>query len=405
MGQETEVMDHERQTRQAELIERAREIAPQFRQRIQEMDQLGRLPEATIRDLSEAGLFQLTIPRIYGGYQVDMRTYMDVVAAIGYGDTSTGWIVSLTNVTHWLTAVLYPKETQQEVFSTQGGARVCASLTPRQCAVKRVDGGYFIEEGTWGFNSGAYHANWDILGIPLLDERGETVEEGVALLPMQDVEFLNDWNTIGMQGTGSTSVTVRNKFVPDRRVASLSQATNGTYAAENLRDEVEYRWAFVPTLALILAFPLLGAARGMLELFLERLPRRGITYTWHTKQAEATLTHLQVAEAASKIDAAQLLLQRAADDIHSWAQRDEYMEFLNRARVRMDSGYAARLLFEATNTIAEAAGGSFAATNNLLNHFWRDVRTGSLHAVLNPTTNQELYGRLLCGQPANTPLV
>jgi alkylation response protein AidB-like acyl-CoA dehydrogenase len=100
-----------------------------------------------------------------------------------------------------------------------------------------------------------------------------------------------------------------------------------------------------------------------------------------------------------------LLLQRAADDITSWAERGEYMAYLNRGRVRMDSGYAARLLYEAADIIVEAAGGSFAAANNPLNHFWRDIRTGSLHAVLNPTTNQELYGRLLCGQPANTPLV
>jgi len=81
------------------------------------------------------------------------------------------------------------------------------------------------------------------------------------------------------------------------------------------------------------------------------------------------------------------------------------MEYMNRARVRMDTGHAARLLFEAADILVEAAGGSFAATSNPLNHFWRDIRTGTLHAVLNPTTNQELYGRLLCGQPANTPLV
>ena len=81
------------------------------------------------------------------------------------------------------------------------------------------------------------------------------------------------------------------------------------------------------------------------------------------------------------------------------------MAYMSRARVRMDSGYAARLLYEAADIIIEASGGSFAAASNPLNHFWRDIRTGSLHAFSNPSTNMELYGRLLCGQPANTPLV
>jgi len=185
----------------------------------------------------------------------------------------------------------------------------------------------------------------------------------------------------------------------------MHQSTEGNYLSKNLRDEVEYRYAFVPFLAIVLIYPILGAARAMLELLLERLPYRGIQYTWYTKQAEATITHLQVAEAAAKIDAAQLFLERASDDIDSWARRGEYMEYMSRARVRMDSGYAARLLYEAADIIIEASGGSFAAASNPLNHFWRDICTGSLHAFSNPTTNIELYGRLLCGQPANTPLV
>ena len=400
-----QVTHFQRQASHDDLVERARQLVPHLRQRMKEMDQLGYLPEATVQELQDAELFQLTIPRIYGGHQVDMRTYMDVVAEIGRGDTSTAWIVSLISGANWMAAAVFPEETQQEVFGTQGGARVTGVLAPRQCSVQRVEGGYLIEEGKWGFNSGSYHSNWVGLGIPLLNERGEVVDQGFALLPSEDVERLNDWNVIGMQGTGSTSVAVQNKFVPDRRITSMHQSTEGNYLSKNLRDEVEYRYAFVPFLAIVLIYPILGAARAMLELLLERLPSRGIQYTWYTKQAEATVTHLQVAEATAKIDAAQLFLERASDDIDSWARRGEYMEYMNRARVRMDSGYAARLLYEAADIVIEASGGSFAAASNPLNHFWRDIRTGSLHAFSNPTTNIELYGRLLCGQPANTPLV
>ncbi len=348
-----QVTPFQRQASHDDLVERARQLVPHLRQRVKEMDQLGYLPEETVQELQDAELFQLTIPRIYGGHQVDMRTYMDVVAEIGRGDTSTAWIVSLVSGANWMAAAVFPEETQQEVFGTQGGARVTGVLAPRQCSVQRVEG----------------------------------------------------WNVIGMQGTGSTSVAVHNKFVPDRRITSMHQSTEGNYLSTNLRDEVAYRYAFVPFLAIVLIYPLLGAARAMQELLLERLPSRGIQYTWYTKQAEATITHLQVAEAAAKIDAAQLFLERASDDIDSWARRGEYMEYMSRARVRLDSGYAARLLYEAADIIIEASGGSFAATHNPLNHFWRDIRTGSLHAFSNPTTNIELYGRLLCGQPANTPLV
>src|SRR5439155_20280287 len=84
-----QVTHFQRQASHDDLVERARQIVPHLRQRMKEMDQLGYLPEATVQELQDAGLFQLSIPRIYGGRQVDMRTYMDVVAEIGRGDAST----------------------------------------------------------------------------------------------------------------------------------------------------------------------------------------------------------------------------------------------------------------------------------------------------------------------------
>src|SRR6266702_3298112 len=84
-----QVTHFQRQASHDDLVERARQLVPHLRQRVKEMDQLGYLPEATVQELQDAELFQLTIPRIYGGHQVDMRTYMDVVAEIGRGDTST----------------------------------------------------------------------------------------------------------------------------------------------------------------------------------------------------------------------------------------------------------------------------------------------------------------------------
>src|SRR5258708_4999762 len=216
-----QVTHFQRRASHDDLVERARQLVPHLRQRVKEMDQLGYLPEATVQELQDAELFQLTTPRIYGGHQVDVRTFLDVIAEMGRGDASTAWNVGIINGANWMAATIFPEETQQEVFGTEGGARVTGVLAPRQCSVQRVDDGYLIKEGKWGFNSGSYHSNWVELGIPLLNERGEVVDQGLALLPAQDVERLNDWNVIGMQGTGSTSVAVQNKFVPDRRITSM----------------------------------------------------------------------------------------------------------------------------------------------------------------------------------------
>ena len=85
--------------------------------------------------------------------------------------------------------------------------------------------------------------------------------------------------------------------------------------------------AFIPLLAIILVFPALGAARAALEIFLEKLPERGIQYTWYEKQAQATVTHLQMAEASAKIDAAECIVDRAVNDLDLNAESNgEYMD-------------------------------------------------------------------------------
>jgi alkylation response protein AidB-like acyl-CoA dehydrogenase len=284
--------------------------------------------------------------------------------------------------------------------------RGCGVLPPRKAKVRKVPGGFHIDEGLWGFNSGVYHANLDMLGIPMVDDDGKVVDEGLAIVPMEKVEILNDWDTIGLRGSGSSSVAVHDCFVPSERVASLPAAIQGSYASQHLRDQQLYRLPFIPFLSILLAFPQLGAGRGALDVFLEKARTRGIQYTSYDKQLEAPITHLQVAEASAKLDAAEAIIDRAIERIEEAAETGrDYMAFNARARVRSDASTASQLIWEAVDSLASGSGGSFAASNNLVNRYWRDVRVAGLHGVLCTSTGWELYGRLLCGQEANTPLV
>jgi alkylation response protein AidB-like acyl-CoA dehydrogenase len=387
------------------LVARASGLIPALRARAKETDALCRLPDATVKDLNDARLMELLTPRRYGGLQTDIATYKAVCAEIGRGCGSAAWVVALTNICNWLAATLYPQQVTDEIFAVPGGLRGCGVLPPRKAKVRKVPGGFHIDEGLWGFNSGVYHANLDMLGIPVVDEDGKVLDEGLAIVPMEKVEILNDWDTIGLRGSGSSSVAVHDCFVPSERVASLPGAIQGTYGSRHLRDQPLYCLPFIPFLSILLTFPQLGAGRGALDVFLEKAKTRGIQYTWHEKQLEATVTHLQVAEASAKLDAAEAVIDRAIARIEAAARSGAYMEFNARAQVRRDAGMASQLIWEAVDGIASGSGGSFAASNNLVNRYWRDVRVAGLHGVLCTSTSFELYGRLLSGQETNTPLV
>jgi 3-hydroxy-9,10-secoandrosta-1,3,5(10)-triene-9,17-dione monooxygenase len=388
------------------VIARAVDLVPALRSRTRDTDAISRLPHETVKELNEARLFELMTPHCYGGLQTSIRTYKETVAQLGRGDASAAWTVALINICNWLAATLYPKPVTDEMFSTPGGLRACSVLSSRKAKVRSVKSGYIIDEGIWGFNSGVYHANWDLLGIPLVDNAGNVVDQGLAAIPIEQVQVLNDWETIGLRGSGSSSVAVHDLFVPAERVASINAAIEGRYASTHLREETLYRMAFIPLLAIILVFPALGAARAALEIFLEKLPERGIQYTWYEKQAEATVTHLQVAEASAKMDAAECIIERAVNDLDRNAETNrQYMDLLSRARIRRDVGFASQLICEAVDALVSASGGSLALAANPMNRLWRDTHVAGLHGAVCTSTNLELYGRLLCGQPANTALI
>src|SRR4051812_29711462 len=82
----------------AELLERAASLRPLLEQHGDEADRLRRLPDANVEALRSSGLCKLMVPRRFGGYETDIRTYIAVMAELGRGCGATAWVASLVNV-------------------------------------------------------------------------------------------------------------------------------------------------------------------------------------------------------------------------------------------------------------------------------------------------------------------
>jgi 3-hydroxy-9,10-secoandrosta-1,3,5(10)-triene-9,17-dione monooxygenase len=394
-----------RQSAQHDVVAAATALVPSLRSRGMETETLARLPDATVSDLGKARLFDMIVPKMYGGLQCSVETQMDAVVQVGRGDGSAAWTLALLAGGTWMAAAHYPQQVVDEVFASGRNIRVAGVLQPIKAKTRAVDGGIVIEDGLWRFNSGVEHADWDILGIPIFDQSGQVVDSGSALIPISQVTLLHDWDTIGLRGSGSTSVSVKDVFVPHERIALLSKALQEDHPASRLRNEPLYGLALVPFFATKLVFPILGMAQAALELFVEKAPHRGIPYTTYERQDEATVTHLQLGEASSKIDAADALLRRSARELDASMVGGRRMTLEQKARIWRDAGFACRLLWETVDLLASASGASFANAANPMNRLWRDTRVASLHGGLLTSTAMELFGRLLSGQKSNVPML
>lgn len=381
-----------------QLVRRASELVPVLRKNAAWSEENRRIHDDSIEALADAGIFRMRVPARFGGYETDTRTLVDVAAEIGRADGSTGWIASVNWIPAWM-AGLFPDHVQDEVFATPD-VRVCGTLSPSAMAAP-AEGGIVVN-GKWGFISGALHAHWQVVVAVQIAPDSEPMPV-MALVPMSDLQIVDDWHTSGLKGTGSVSTVAENVFVPADRVLPLGAVVQGQGGASRTNAAAAiYRAPLLPVAAASSVGAVLGMARAAKEVFLERLPERKITYTNYASQAEAPLTHLQVADATMKIDQAQFHAYRLADLVDSKNEQDAPWTLEERVRARADMGAVCRLAKEAVDILASASGGSSIYSDVAIQRIARDIQAVSLHALMHPNTNSELYGRVLCGLEPNT---
>lgn len=390
-------------TETQELVECAKALRPLLQKNAATTEDERRVPEESIQAIAEAGLFRITVPRRYGGYEVPIRTKLEVSAALAEGCGSTAWAVTLINVCNWFTS-LYSQQAQDDVFGANPNARVAGVFAP-SAKTRRVDGGLIVT-GKWYYSSGSLHATWGLVGVPVVNETGVQVDQGLALIPMEQLSIEDTWYVTGMKGTGSNALVANEVFVPDYRILSLPHAIEGDYPTEHKHEEALYRAAFVPVAVLVLVGPQLGLGRAALRYVIDKAPQRAIAYTSFQKQPDSVAFQLQIADAAVKIDTAHLLAYQAADDIDEAAAQSMYPDYPRRARIRAYSGAAIRHITEAIDILLSAHGAGSFALSSPLQRMWRDSNTAARHAVILPTVSDEVYGKALLGvENTVTPLV
>ncbi|MGP0092658.1 MAG: acyl-CoA dehydrogenase family protein [Xanthobacteraceae bacterium] len=386
-----------------ELVGKARELAPLLQKNAPAGDANRRVEEETLEAVTKAGFMKVCTPKRYGGWEMNTRAMLDVSAAVAEADGGAAWVVNLNNICCWLTS-LFPVKAQDEVFGADPDARVSGVLNPTATATK-VAGGFRVT-GAWYYNSGGWHAQWAVLGMPIVDDAGKTIDQGLALIPMADLERVDTWFVAGMRSSGSICLKASDIFVPDHRILSVPRAIEGDYPTEMRNQEAFYRSAFVPILAIILVGPILGLGRAALEFVRQKAGSRTIAYTFFETQKASVAFQLQVAEAAMMIDTAHLHAYRAADDVDEAAARGHYPDMLTRARVRADTGYVVEKITQAIDKLMFAHGSAGFAEACPLQRIWRDAAVASRHAVALPPIGYELYGKALLGIENNiTPLI
>ncbi len=349
--------------------------------------------------LHEVGLTRLVSPAAYGGYQLSPRALVEAERVVAHGSTAASWVLMVC-AAHTFIAGRLPRHGQDEIFGTDPGMLIPGVPTPRGTC-QRAPGGYVLD-GRWPYASGADHGDWVLLGCRgIRNQADESCPSLIVVLPKANVVIDDTWFTLGMRGTGSKDVVLKNVFIPERYAVPMGEAHLGTFAGI---DIPLYQLPIRATLATMLLGTIVGMAERGLELFVAQARPRRDAYTGAEKAQNPGLQR-RVAEASAEIACAWALTQQNCDLLEEAMRHNPPMPMAARAQVRWNAAYATELCRRAGNRLFAGAGAGAAHDSNVLQTVFRDMNTATHHAMLDFDANVEIQGKSLLGLELNEAMV
>jgi 3-hydroxy-9,10-secoandrosta-1,3,5(10)-triene-9,17-dione monooxygenase len=255
-----------------------------------------------------------------------------------------------------------------------------------------VPGGWRLS-GRYPFSSGCDYAQWAILGA-FLGEVGDPRTIAYLLAPLAECEIADDWQTLGLAGTGSKSLVLRDVFVPEHRVVMVSDLFAGTPPGALVHPD--YPVLRAPRGFLVsYSLPPVAIALGRRALDVACAALAGRVSRGVSKLAESEVVQMAVGEAAAAIDAATLLLHTGRDSSTAEVSSGRRITEAEALRARRDMVYAQHQVAWAVDKLCEVDGARWVYDNDELGAIRRDVMTILTHHAASRPAAMAPYGRLL----------
>lgn len=384
-----------------ELIAKAKALVPELRERAAQTERDGKVPEANVKAIADAGLFRILQPQRWGGYELDPRVFYRVQMILASGCMSTAWIYGVIGVHNWQLP-LFPEKAQQDVWSADDSTLIASTYMPTGKAEK-VEGGYKFN-GRWGFSSGCEHCEWIFLGGMLpKEEGGDELEHVTFLLPRSDFKIEKNWDVHGLLGTGSHDIVVENAFVPEHRTQRTNNHSDKGCPGRETNPGWLYRIPFTQVFQRAVSSACIGALDGAIEEF---RTRAGAHVGKHgSKTAEDPNAQMAVTQAMIEADQLKLVLIRNYGRIVDSIRNDDPMSVEERLLQRAQASRVPKICAERVDDLLRACAASGLYRGNPIERIFRDINQARGHIANNTDAYARAHGGVMLGLPNMDPFV
>ncbi|GJH34077.1 acyl-CoA dehydrogenase family protein [Paraburkholderia hospita] len=367
-------------------------LIEEIERRRDEFDQVSHVPRDMIAKMKRAGIYRASTPRRFGGDALPPPQFLAILERIAIADGSTAWVAAFGSANTYLAAL--PIETQQRIYAKGPDQVFAGGLYPLQPAIKVPDG--YKVSGQWRFASGCKGADWIGVGIggtPASSGDAGAGKPFTAVFPASEVEIVDNWNVVGMQGTGSHDLRLRDKFVD----AQWTFVRGG----HTLIDEPLYRYPAVAYQAQVHAAVNVGLARAALDLLTD-MSGATKTTTGAPRLADRGYYRSGLAKAEAQWRSARAFFYESAQAAWDTILAGDPVTPEQANLMRLSATHAAHVCAEVVMQAYQMAGIAAIYRESRLQRLVRDSIVVTQHAFLGEGT-YDASGALFVGIPPVTP--
>jgi alkylation response protein AidB-like acyl-CoA dehydrogenase len=398
----TAYADALRTAQHRDLMQTASQAAQMLSGRSREIEAARHLPQDIADALAEAGLYRLLTPQALGGHEVPPASFVLLIEQLARADAAAAWCCFISCTASVLAAYL-PESSASSLFA-KPTLKAAGVFAPRGRALATEQDGVagLRVNGRWAWGSGSHNADLITAGCLLIgaDGQPQLLPDGGpkvlnVVLARHQVTLLDNWDAMGLCGTGSGEFEVKDAFVPLAHCASLFDGPRITTPL--------YRFPVFGLLSVAIAAVATSIAREALDVFIEQAAR---TVPQASAKPLATRPVVQeaVARAEAQLQGARSYLQASIATAWQAAVAGHDLSITARRDIRLAATHAVHTSAEVVSRLYTLAGGGAVFAASPLQRCLRNVQVATQHLMVSDSTF-ELTGRLLLGQPTQTAML
>ena len=340
-----------------------------------EFDNQAYVSQDIIEKFKQIGVYRALVPKRFGGNEWSPKQFCELIEQLSKADGSVGWVASFGMSPAYLGSL--PEATLEQLYKDSPDIVFAGGIFPPQPA-EITDAGVVVS-GRWKFSSGCMGA--DIVGVGISPQKDNEAQglPRMAVMPANKAQIDMTWDTVGLKGTGSHDLVVKDVLVAKEWTFVRGEPSK--------LPEPFFKYPSLSLATQVLTVVGIGVAAAAIEEFQKLAPGKS-SITGGAEIANRPVTQYEFAQAEAEFKAARVWFYDTMQIVWNEVLAGRTPSAEQISDMRLSCTHVARVCARVTRKIQMLAGMTAIYTHNPFSRFVNDTNVVTQHAFMGDATLQ-----------------